>query len=301
VHLRSSAESAQPASLSAFAIGAVIGAGCVLTRRRQTKTQRGIFGSLDEVLDKSSFNPPKAEDLFEYYPADNWRNGVWVDNEGGYECDAGWVDTEGGYGYLAGEKIPGEKEEKTRVATLVYAQTLIACAKKLKEIVVATKDIRKIKEQTSEEYFHVSFDEATKEAVLDCLGGPIEKAEVLLKQFKLESTVVPAMIRYMATKDQLGDLQKTAEQFLQLLYEDQRIASVIVKTATPFTDAQVSTLTSKLKMNLNVNDVKLKTVIDERLISGFVLEYAFLDEDKMENPMQTLDQSYLAKLAAVTY
>jgi len=264
--------------------------------------QRRIFldGSI-ENLNKNDFNQAKAYDEFEHLPLPNWKTGVWVDNEGGEECDAGWVDTEGGYAFLAGEKIPGSKETPIRAATVLFAKTLLAGAKKLKETVVVTRDIMKVKELNSQESFYTVFDDETRDAVLDCLGTPSSQAEVLIKSFNLESTTVPAMIRYMAKMDLIGELQDTAETFLQMLYEDQKIASVIAKTAKPLTDAQVTALKNKLKVKLQVEDIKLKNVIDESLISGYILEYNFMDEDKMENPMQTVDASYLAQLSAVTY
>lgn len=287
--LRIPSESAQPASLSAVALGAIIGTGVALARRssRQTKTQRSAT--------QFELKGTGVSD-------EEWQWGL----EGKDILDETWTMEDI---MIPDKDVCPKDDPEPRNVVPIYTQTLLDAAYKLQETVAATKDIKALKAGFEEELNDTNPNEGWfVEPDLDCeqidpepkdipeYVIEMEEAEELIEGMKFESKSVPAMIRYMAKQAKLDLLEEVADSFMQYLYEDQSIASVIATTAQPLTEEEANGIKKMMASKLGVADIKLKNVVDENIRGGFILKYNFEDEDKMINPNATWDASYVEQL-----
>merc|ERR1712039_331888 len=161
-------------------------------------------------------------------------------------------------------------------AIVVYCQALMDGAAKKEESVSVTKDVMKLKDAFKDEEF---LDKLHASINIPYLT-PLEKVAIIEESCgKMESTVLPAFLKFLAKKQRLQSLNKILKEYVQRIYFDQKITPVRCISADPLSDDQKTAIIAKMKERLGVADIKLLCVTDRSLLGGFKLEYGFTDPD----------------------
>lgn len=176
------------------------------------------------------------------------------------------------------------------------ANVIMKASRDKKETVPVTKDMMMLKALLSDFYEPTVSTEEFQNVWQQPAARDDEKAAAMCKVLKFESTVVPGFVKLMARKERLEQLHLVCNVYLQSLYEVQKIKAVYCKTAQPLSEQQVESIKKKLKVKLDAVDIKMVTLVDPNLVAGFVLEYDFLDEEKMYGPTQIFDATLLNQL-----
>ena len=122
------------------------------------------------------------------------------------------------------------------------------------------------------------------------LNNPVFKAEDKLKSFdaifgdKIDE-ITKGIIKLLVKNKRLTLLPFVAKQFQNLFKKAQNVATAVVTTAVPLTDALKKKVLEKIKNETN-KEISLENVIDNSIIGGFVLQIG----DKQ------IDASILGKL-----
>merc|ERR1719188_1579013 len=118
-------------------------------------------------------------------------------------------------------------------AIVVYTKALLDGAAKKGESVPVTKDIMALKVAYEDEDFLDKLHAAINMPYL----SPLEKVDIVLGACpKMESTVVPAFLRFLAKKQRLISMKKILNEYVQNIYYTQSIIPVRCYSASPLTD-----------------------------------------------------------------
>merc|ERR1712190_368363 len=146
------------------------------------------------------------------------------------------------------------------------------------DTVVVTKDVMKLKDAFKDEAF---LDELHANINVPYLS-PLEKVEIIMKFCpKMESTVLPTFVKFLAKRQRLMSLNRILKEYVQRVYYNSSITPVKCYTADALTDAQKDKICEKMKKRLGCDDVKLIIIVDKSLLGGFKLEYNFTDPDTL--------------------
>merc|ERR1719188_1146337 len=112
--------------------------------------------------------------------------------------------------------------------------------------------------------------------------SPLEKVELILANCgKMESTVMPAFLRFLAKRQRLMSLKRILKEYVQRVYYNQSITPVKCFSADPLSAKHKEQIIEKMKKKLGCSDVKLIQIVDKNLLGGFMLEYNFTDPDTL--------------------
>jgi len=170
-------------------------------------------------------------------------------------------------------------------------------ATKMKEAVPLTQDAMMLKkkyddEDVKEELLFIMSDHSTTE---------LEKGRQLVEIMgPFQSTVMPKFIIFLSKKKRMLSLRKICSEYVKRLYFTQSIAPVKVTSAEKLTEDQKNEIKAKMTAKIGVQDVKLLEEVDGGLLAGFVVEWNYLDPEKMHCPTESLDysmKSHLDKMA----
>merc|ERR1712039_887072 len=163
-------------------------------------------------------------------------------------------------------------------ASAVYCQALIDGAAKKGETVKVTKDVMMLKEAFKDEVFLAELHANINEPYMSAL----EKVNLFMKySSKMESTVLPAFLKFLAKRQRLMSLNRILKEYVQRVYYNSSITPLKCYTSESLTDEQKAKICAKMKKRLGCDDVKLICIVDKSLLGGFKLEYNFTDPDTL--------------------
>mmetsp|Transcript_25068 Transcript_25068/g.59649 ORF Transcript_25068/g.59649 Transcript_25068/m.59649 type:complete len:252 (+) Transcript_25068:87-842(+) len=120
----------------------------------------------------------------------------------------------------------------------------------------------------------------------------VERADQILAMVKpLKSTVVPKFVRFIAKKMRLKGLKAICLEYVQSAYFKESVSPVKVTSAARLTDDQKSKIIEKMKVKCETDSIKLIEEIDANLISGFKLEWGYIDPVNLDAPSHGVDLS----------
>ncbi len=108
------------------------------------------------------------------------------------------------------------------------------------------------------------------------LNNPVFKAEDKLKTLdaifgdKIDE-ITKGIVKLLVKNKRLALLPFVAKQFQNLYKKAQNVATAVVTTAVPLTDALKKKVLEKIKKETN-KEVSLENVVDDSIIGGFVLQ-----------------------------
>ena len=147
-----------------------------------------------------------------------------------------------------------------------YAKSLVDLSIELDQFDVVRNDI----------LFLQSVIDSSREFVL-MLNSPIIKSD---KKFKIISAVTAGklskisqtFIQLLCNKNREANLPGIVTSFLEQYNKVKGLHNAKLTTATPLSENMVNTFISKIKSSSDLENLNLKTEVDEKLIGGFVLE-----------------------------
>ncbi|CAE7244296.1 atpD, partial [Symbiodinium necroappetens] len=120
----------------------------------------------------------------------------------------------------------------------------------------------------------------------------VERADKILDMVKpLKSTVTPKFVRFLAKKMRLKGLKAICLEYVQSAYFTESVSPVKVTSAARLTDEQKSKIIEKMKVKCETSNIKLIEEIDANLISGFKLEWGYIDPVNLDAPSHGVDLS----------
>eukprot|EP00929_Paragymnodinium_shiwhaense_P094659 TRINITY_DN5539_c0_g1_i1.p1 TRINITY_DN5539_c0_g1~~TRINITY_DN5539_c0_g1_i1.p1 ORF type:complete len:329 (+),score=92.77 TRINITY_DN5539_c0_g1_i1:105-989(+) len=183
-------------------------------------------------------------------------------------------------------------------AVVCFSDALADAGVKKEEAAAVTQDVMKVKELLDEEKFRDELRLFINQPFLP----ELEKAAGILKLFgKLQSTVFPKYVTFLAKRKRLPMLREVLDFYMKKQYITQKIEPVRVKCAQRITDEQAEKLKAKMKVKTGAENIKLIVEISTELVAGFVVEWGFTDPDTLTCPTEGLDLSLrnVVKRAAV--
>jgi F-type H+-transporting ATPase subunit delta len=178
---------------------------------------------------------------------------------------------------------------------VAYTDALSEAAAQKGESVPVTKDIMKLKAL----YNNREFLDELGLVVNDPSFSLVEKAEEMLKLMQpLESTVVPKFVVFLAKRKRLQALKPVTQEYMETLYETQKIVPVRVTSATALTEEQKESIKAKMKAKTGATDIKLMCTVDDSLLAGLTISFNYVDQEKMEVPTEGIDFSMKSYLNA---
>eukprot|EP00929_Paragymnodinium_shiwhaense_P114795 TRINITY_DN832_c0_g3_i1.p1 TRINITY_DN832_c0_g3~~TRINITY_DN832_c0_g3_i1.p1 ORF type:complete len:295 (+),score=87.17 TRINITY_DN832_c0_g3_i1:70-954(+) len=205
---------------------------------------------------------------------------------------------------LAARSKKSKRSNRTQVcseggqAIVCFSDALADAAIKKEEAAAVTQDVMMVKELLDQEKFRDDLRLFINQPFLP----ETEKAQGLSKLFgKMESTVFPKYVMFLAKKKRLPMLREVLEFYMKQQYKTQSIEPVRVKCAQRITDEQQEKIKEKMKAKCGASDIKLIIEISTELVAGFVIEWGFTDPDTLTCPTEGLDLSLrnVVKRAAV--
>jgi F-type H+-transporting ATPase subunit delta len=118
--------------------------------------------------------------------------------------------------------------------------------------------------------------DSSREFVL-MLNSPIIKSD---KKYKIISAVTAGklskisqtFIQLLCNKNRESNLPGIVTSFLEQYNKVKGLHNAKLTTATPLSESMVNTFIKKIKSSSSLDNLDLKTEVDEKLIGGFVLE-----------------------------
>jgi F-type H+-transporting ATPase subunit delta len=116
------------------------------------------------------------------------------------------------------------------------------------------------------------------------------------------STTTSLFVKLLATKKRESNLPEIIDSFIEQYNELKGIHKVRLTTAMPLSDELQNTFISKIKTANNISNIELHTVVDEKLVGGFVLEMegklvdASILRDLKDVKTQFQNNDYIQKL-----
>ncbi|MEO5649280.1 MAG: ATP synthase F1 subunit delta [Ginsengibacter sp.] len=147
-----------------------------------------------------------------------------------------------------------------------YAKSLVDLSIEMDQFDVVRDDI----------LFLQNIIDISREFVL-MLNSPIIKSD---KKFKIISAVTAGklskisqtFIQLLCNKNRESNLPGIVTSFLEQYNKEKGLHNAKLTTATPLSENMVNTFVSKIKSSSSIDNLSLKTEVDEKLIGGFVLE-----------------------------
>lgn len=87
------------------------------------------------------------------------------------------------------------------------------------------------------------------------------------------SELTMLFLQLLVRKNREVHLKEMADSFLLQYDEYKHITQVKLTSAAPLESSQIDALISKLKQQAKLENIRLTTEVDERLVGGFVLQY----------------------------
>jgi F-type H+-transporting ATPase subunit delta len=148
--------------------------------------------------------------------------------------------------------------------------------------------------------------DSSREFVL-MLNSPIIKSD---KKFKIISAVTAGklskisqtFIQLLCNKNRESNLPGIVTSFLEQYNKVKGLHNAKLTTATPLSESMVNTFIKKIKSSSSLDNLDLKTEVDEKLIGGFVLEMegklidASILRDLNDVKKQFANKDYIHKL-----
>jgi len=176
----------------------------------------------------------------------------------------------------------------TKSPIIVYCTALNQGAIKQKEAVQVAQDMMQIKNMWEDREWIMKQEMWINDYDLT----DIQKAEKIKENCgPFASTVVPKFIDFCAKKVRIEQLPEIATQYVKDLYTSQDIAPVMVTTATELDPKQKEALSKKMKVKTGSSDIKMKYKVDAKILGGILVEWEFMDPDKMEGPIYSVDST----------
>ncbi|CAE7247703.1 atpD [Symbiodinium natans] len=120
----------------------------------------------------------------------------------------------------------------------------------------------------------------------------VERADKILDMVKpLKSTVTPKFVKFLAKKMRLKGLKAICLEYVQSAYFKESVAPVKVTSAVRLSEAQKEKIIEKMKVKCETDSIKLIEEVDGNLISGFKLEWGYIDPEKLDAPSHGVDLS----------
>ncbi len=86
------------------------------------------------------------------------------------------------------------------------------------------------------------------------------------------SKITQTFIKLLAGKSRESNLPEIITSFIEQYNKIKGIHKVKLTTATPITDEIKNSFIRKIEAGTSINNIKLETIVNEKLIGGFVLE-----------------------------
>ena len=186
--------------------------------------------------------------------------------------------------------------QNPRLATR-YAKSLLDIAVEKNSLEDTLKDMQLLKSICTQSYDFVVM-----------LRSPVISSDKKLKVIKLllegrnVSKLTDVFINLLVAKGRESNLPEIADAFQAQYNELKHIRTVKLTTAAPITDKTRKNLEKKIAGFMPADTIDLKTIVDESLIGGFVIEV----EDKLFDASvkkslndfrsKVIDQSYESKV-----
>jgi len=179
---------------------------------------------------------------------------------------------------------------------IVYMDALMDAAATSGESVAVTKDVMRYKTLME------SMTDEMKFEITNANNKPgitiLERAGVIVNGMgPWESTVFPKYITFLAKKRRLKSLRAICEEYVSHLYHRESIEAVTVTSAARLTDEQVEKIKVKMAEKLEVRDIKLIQKVDNKLLSGFKIEWLYTDPENPAVGSESIDLSLKSALA----
>ena len=116
------------------------------------------------------------------------------------------------------------------------------------------------------------------------------------------STLTSLFIKLLGSKNRHANLPEIADSYIQQYNELKGIHKVKITTATALSEQMQNTFVNKIKSANNISNIELETIVDEKLVGGFVLEMegklvdASILRDLKDVKKQFQDNEYIQKL-----
>jgi len=116
------------------------------------------------------------------------------------------------------------------------------------------------------------------------------------------STLTSLFIKLLGSKNRAANLPEIIDSYIQQYNELKGIHKVKITTATPLSEQMQNTFINKIKSANNISNIELETIVDEKLVGGFVLEMegklvdASILRDLKDVKKQFQDNEYIQKL-----
>ncbi|MEP6597150.1 MAG: ATP synthase F1 subunit delta [Ginsengibacter sp.] len=86
------------------------------------------------------------------------------------------------------------------------------------------------------------------------------------------SVLTSLFIKLLGTKSRESNLPEITDSYIEQYNELKDIHKVKISTATPISEEMQTAFIDKIKAVNNISNIELETVVDEKLVGGFVLE-----------------------------
>ncbi|CAE7239280.1 atpD [Symbiodinium pilosum] len=169
---------------------------------------------------------------------------------------------------------------------VAYAKALREAAQAKGEAATVMEDVMKIKAFYEDE----SIIEDLSLVQNDFNLTSVERADKILAMVKpLKSTVMPKFVTFIAKKMRLKALKPICLEYVQAAFFKESVAPVRVTSAVRLSEEQKNKIIDKMKVKCETDSIKLIEEVDANLISGFKLEWGFIDPVNLDAPSNGVD------------
>jgi len=175
-----------------------------------------------------------------------------------------------------------------------YANALRDAGAKKGEATAVMEDVLKIKDLYADDEFLEKLAFVNN----DFNATNIDKANEILDLVKpLKSTVMPKFIMFLAKKMRLKGVKAIMLEYVQSGYFKESVSPVKITSAVRLTEAQKAQVIEKMKVKCETTNIKLIEEVDAGLVSGFKLEWGYLDPVNLEAPSFFVDKTLKSVLS----
>ena len=86
------------------------------------------------------------------------------------------------------------------------------------------------------------------------------------------STLTSLFIKLLGVKKRESNLPEIIDSYVQQYNQLKGIHKVKITTATPLSEQMQNAFINKIKLSNNISNIELETIVDEKLVGGFILE-----------------------------
>lgn len=118
------------------------------------------------------------------------------------------------------------------------------------------------------------------------------KSKILLEVFKAVNPLTINLFNLLLENERISILSLISQQYLLMFDESRQVQNAVVTTVVPLTEALEIKIQAKIK-ELTGSEAKIKNVIDESIIGGFILRVGDLQYDaSVINSLNTLKRKF---------